>query len=84
MRRPELMHEEPASERESRMARTKREYGSGCLLETRKGWAIRWRELEIAPDGKKRRVLRYKTLGVMSRKEAAMLLARQVIKVGSQ
>jgi integrase len=66
------------------MARTKREYGSGCLLETRKGWAIRWRELEIAPDGKKRRVVRYKTLGVMSRKQAAMLLAQQVVKVGSQ
>ena len=33
------------------MARRKRQYGSGCLLSKGKGWAIRWREIEIAPDG---------------------------------
>jgi hypothetical protein len=40
----------------------KRQDGSGCLLERGKGWAIRWRELEIAPDGAKQRVLRYENL----------------------
>jgi hypothetical protein len=42
--------------------------------EKRKGWAIRWREWEIAPDGMKKRVLRYETLGKMSRREAANIL----------
>jgi integrase len=39
---------------------------------------IRWRELEIAPDGSRRRVLRYETLGPMSRREAAQILAQKV------
>ena len=47
-----LNHEEPTGGKGvSRMARTKRQYGSGCLLKRGRGWAIRWRELEIAPDG---------------------------------
>jgi hypothetical protein len=33
------------------MTRSKRQYGSGCLLKRGKGWAIRWRETEIAFDG---------------------------------
>jgi hypothetical protein len=40
------------------MTRSKRQYGSGCLLKRRKGWAIRWREMEIAPDGWARSLLR--------------------------
>jgi integrase len=60
------------------MARWKRQYGSGCLLEKRKGWAIRWREWEIAPDGTKKRVLRYETLGKMSRREAANILREKL------
>ena len=60
----ELQHEEPAREKgRSLMARTKRQYGSGCLLKRGKGWAIRWRELEIAPDGTRKGVLRYEALG---------------------
>ena len=55
----------------SRMARNKRQYGSGCLLRKGKGWAIRWRELEIAPDGKTRRVLRYESIGAVSSREAS-------------
>ncbi len=58
----------------SRMARRKRQYGSGCLLAKGKGWAIGWRELEIAPDGTRRRVLRYERLEPMSRRQAAALL----------
>ena len=60
------------------MARRKRQYGSGCLLEKGKGWAIRWREIEIAPDGTKRRVLRYETLEPMSRRQAADILAQKL------
>ena len=60
------------------MARRKRQYGSGCLLAKGKGWAIRWRELEIAPDGTRRRVLRYETLEPMSRREATEILAQKL------
>ena len=46
--------------------------------EKRKGWAIRWREIEIAPDGSKKRVLRYERLGEISRKDAAEKLAQKL------
>ena len=60
------------------MAQRKRQYGSGGLIEKGKGWAIRWRELEIAPDGTRKRVLRYERLGPMSRREASAILAQKV------
>lgn len=59
------------------MARTRRQYGSGCLLTRATGFAIRWRELEIAPDGTTRKVLRYETLGRITRKEATDILAQK-------
>jgi integrase len=59
------------------MAR-KRQYGSGQLVQVRKGWVIRWRENEIAPDGRRRRVLRYEQLGPMSRREAATVLGQRL------
>ena len=59
------------------MARTKRQYGSGCLLKRGRGWAIRWRELEIAPDGTTKKVLRYEALGKVSRAKAAEILAQK-------
>jgi hypothetical protein len=37
-----------------------------CRRHRGKGWAIRWRELEIAPDGTTQQVLRYENLGAMS------------------
>jgi hypothetical protein len=64
------------------MARRKRQYGSGCLLSKGKGWAIRWREIEIAPDGKRKQVLRYETLAPMSRREAADILAQKLAAAG--
>jgi len=68
----ELKHEEPTRESEcSRMARPKRQYGTGCLIKRRKGWVIRWRELEIAPDGTLRKVLRYEALDEMTKKQAS-------------
>jgi integrase len=80
----ELQHEEPARAKEnSRMARSKRQYGSGCLLKRGKGWAIRWRETEIAPDGTKRKVLRYEALGEVAKKAAATALAQKVAANGS-
>lgn len=65
------------------MARSKRQYGSGCLLKRGKGWALRWREKEIAPDGTIRRALRYEALGPVSRKEAADLLSQRLAAAGS-
>ena len=80
----ELQHEEPTRGKGlSRMARTKRQYGSGCLLKRGRGWAIRWRELEIASDGTIRRVLRYEALGRVSRGEAGDLLARRLAAAGN-
>ena len=58
------------------MARKRRrQYGSGCLLKRGRGWAIRWREMEIAPDGTRKKVLRYETLGEVTRKYASNTLA---------
>jgi len=65
------------------MARTKRQYGSGCLLKRGKGWAIRWREFEIAPDGTKKKVLRYERLGEISRKDAGEQLAHKLASAGT-
>jgi hypothetical protein len=39
---------------------------------------MRWRELEIAPDGTVQKVLRYETLGDISRAKAAEFLAQKV------
>jgi hypothetical protein len=64
------------------MAQRKRQYGSGCLLQKGKGWAIRWRVLEIAPDGTTRRTLRYERLGPMSRREAAAILSHRLVEAG--
>src|SRR5262249_27472586 len=67
----------------ARMAQAKRQYGSGCLLKRGKEWAIRWRELEIAPDGTKVKVLRYERLGEISRKDAVEKLAQKLATAGS-
>jgi hypothetical protein len=70
-----LNPEEPTRRKVSRMAQRKRQYGSGILLKRERGWAIRWRELQIAPDGTVKRALRYENLGEISRGEAADILA---------
>jgi integrase len=43
---------------------------------------IRWRELEIAPDGSTRKVLRYERLGEIPRKDAAEKLAQKLAVAG--
>lgn len=43
---------------------------------------IRWRELDIAPDGKTRRVLRYENLRPMSRREASDILSQRLVEAG--
>ena len=65
------------------MARMKRQYGSGCLLKRGKGWAIRWRELEIAPDGTRKKVLRYEALGEVTRKQASDMLSQRITAAGN-
>jgi integrase len=60
------------------MTRSKRQYGSGCLLKRGKGWAIRWREMEIAPDGTRRKAQRYEALGEVTRKLASDTLAQRM------
>jgi integrase len=64
------------------MARRKRQYGSGSLFKEGRGWAIRWRELEIAPDGTIKKRSCYEALGTISRGEAAEIL-RGKIATGS-
>jgi integrase len=66
------------------MARPKRQYGSGCLLKRGKGWAIRWRETEIAPDGTRKRVLRYEALGEVPRKQASEVLNQRITAAGNK
>jgi len=65
------------------MARTRRQYGSGCLLTKESGFAIRWRELETAPDGSTRKVLRYESLGHVTRKEATETLGQKMAATGN-
>jgi integrase len=61
----------------------KRQYGSGQLIERRRGWVIRWWEYEIAPDGSKRKALRYERLGEMTRKQAAEILSQRLAAMGT-
>ena len=65
------------------MARSKRQYGSGCLLRRGKGWAIRWREIEIAPDGTRKKVLQYESLGEVTRKQASETLNQRITAAGN-
>ncbi|OLC41661.1 MAG: hypothetical protein AUH43_24175 [Acidobacteria bacterium 13_1_40CM_65_14] len=65
------------------MARRKRQHGSGSLFKEGRGWAIRWRELEIAPDGTIKKRLCYEALGNISRAEAGEILRRKVADAGS-
>jgi len=66
------------------MARRKRQYGSGSLFKEGRGWAIRWREREIAPDGAIKKRLCYEALGTMSRTEAGEILRRRMAEFGSR
>ncbi len=66
------------------MVPKKRQYGSGCLLKRERGWAIRWREVERAPDGTTVKVLRYEMLGQISRAEAGRQLAAKLAAAGTQ
>jgi integrase len=75
--------EEPTRGKESRMARKKRPYGSGCLIQKGTGWALRWREIEIAPDGTRQKVLRFKNLGSVSKREATQRLSELMALAGT-
>src|SRR5258706_7711363 len=76
-------HEEPTGRKDcSRMARRKRQYGSGSLFKEGRGWAIRWREMEIAPNGTIKKRLCYQALGNISRSEASETLRRKMAEFG--
>src|SRR4051794_39544516 len=76
-------HEEPTRRKDcSRMARRKRQYGSGSLFKEGRGWAIRWREFEMAPDGGLKKRLCYEALGDVTRAEAGEILRRKVANSG--
>jgi integrase len=66
------------------MARKRRQYGSGCLIRKGGGWAIRWRELEIGPDGNIRKRLRFEALGQCPRAEAGETLRRKIAEAGER
>jgi integrase len=51
-------------------------------LKRRTGWAIRWREHELAPDGQKTSVLRYENLGEVTKTVAARTLALRMAAAG--
>ena len=60
----------PAMVRKSR-----RPYGTGCILQEGRGRAIRWYENIIGADGKLKKVKKYEALGAVSLKKAAEILA---------
>ncbi len=47
-------------------------------------WAIRWRALEIAPDGTTKKALRYEALGRISRGEATEILGQKLAASASK
>jgi integrase len=53
------------------------------LFKEGRGWAIRWREREIAPDGTIKKRLCYEALGTISRAEAGEILRRKMAEFGS-
>src|SRR5262245_51057596 len=79
-RRPE--HGEPANRKDVCMARKnekkRRPYNTGCVIETRSGKAIRWREPVVMADGSIKKVLKYRALGPVSQKEANQALQDQL------
>jgi len=57
--------------------KSRRPYGSGCILEEGRGLAIRWYENIVGTDGLLKKVKRYEALGAVSRKKAAAILAEK-------
>src|SRR5882672_10282955 len=71
--------EESTRGKDSRMTRkNKRQYGTGALIKRGRSWMIRWGEKELAGDGTEKRIFRSETLGPISRKDAADILAQRV------
>ena len=64
------------------MAHRKRQYGTGSLFKEGRGWAIRWRELEIAPDGTIKKRSCYEALGLISRGDATEILRKKLAAAG--
>src|SRR3989449_4320041 len=71
-------------EKKSVARKSKRSYGSGCLIKRGRGFTIRWRETEIMPDGGKRLVYRCESLGAVSRKKAVEVLNERIAQASTQ
>jgi len=80
------MHEESVrGGKETLLARkSKRPYGTGYLKQEGKNWVMRWRETQIGADGSKKRVLRFESLGQISRKEATSILTQRIAITSSE
>ena len=57
--------------------RSRRPYGTGCVIREGCGLAIRWYETIIGADGQLRKVKRYEALGAVSMKKAGEILAEK-------
>ena len=72
--------DEPTEKRKeiSVARKTRRYYGSGCVIKRGKGFTIRWRETVVCSDGTKRTVYRCEALGAVSKKKANSVLSERV------
>jgi len=59
------------------MAR-KRDWGSGSIVNEKRGLAIRWSETVLLKDGRRRRQMKYEFLGDVSRRKAREALAAKI------
>ena len=57
--------------------RSRRPYGTGCVIREGRGLAIRWYETIVGADGELRKVKRYEALGAVSMKKAGEILAEK-------
>jgi hypothetical protein len=56
------------------MAKEKRQWGTGSIIQEKRGLAIRWSETVISKDGKRRRKMKYELLGDVTERKANMVL----------
>jgi hypothetical protein len=57
--------------------RSRRPYGTGCVIREGRGLAIRWYETIIGANGQLRKLKRYEALGAVSMKKAGEILAEK-------
>jgi len=74
------MHEESVRDGKETLVtrKSKRPYGTGYLKQEGQNWVMRWRETQIGADGSRKRVLRFESLGPITRKEATAILTQRI------